>query len=222
MPLRGIGIGLILYGVVGLVFIVVAMLVTVGAFARIETLSESAAAPLRSTARTVSEASGAFGRFAVSLDEAQRSSEDAAALARDSADTMAALADAMSVTIFGAQPLAQAAQGFRDVSEQLDGLGENLESVGEALGHNITDVQQAGTNLRDVRDELNTLLAAFGDPGEAGTDAAPPGGGTRIASVALYALLAWLAIPALVSLVLGFTVLRYAGAVSEQRAGGVR
>jgi len=216
LPLRGIAMGLIAYGVIGLVIIVVAMLVTVGAFARIETLSQSVGAPLRSTARTVGDASGAFGRFAVSLDEAQRSSQDAAALARESADTMGGLADAMSVTIFGAQPLARAAEGFRDVSVQLDGLGEDLETVGEALGHNIADVQQAGRNLRDVREELDTLLAQFGDSAD-GTDAAPQGGGTRLASVALYALLAWLAVPAIASLVLGLTVLRYAGAVADPR-----
>lgn len=208
LPLRGIGIGLIAYGVIGLVIIVVAFLVTVGAFSRLEALSNSVAGPLRSTANTIGDASGAFGRFAVSLDEAQRSSNDAAQLARESADTMAGLADAVSVNIFGTQPFQQAAEGFRDVSGQLDALGGDLESVGEALGHNITDVQIAGSNLREVRQELDGVLATF-DGGDAG-----PQGGVRVASLALYALLIWLAIPAIASLLLGFVVLRYARAVS--------
>ena len=222
LPLRGIAFGMIAYGVIGLIIIVVAMLVTVGTFARIETLSESVGAPLRSTARTVGEASTAFGRFAISLGEAQQSSEDAAALAHESAATMSGLADAMSVTIFGAQPLAQAAEGFREVSGQLDGLGEDLESVADALGHNISDVQNAGTNLRDVRDQMDSLLDEFGETSDGPAEGQSTTGGVRVASMALYALLIWLAIPAVASLLFGFTLLRYARAISGPATGDAR
>ncbi|MFN2483908.1 MAG: hypothetical protein ABR509_03095 [Candidatus Limnocylindria bacterium] len=211
LPLRGIGVGLILYGMVGLAIIVVALAITVGAFARIDALSESVGSPIRSTARTLGDASNAFGRFAISLAEAQRSSTDAATLAHETSDTMAGLASAMSITIFGTQPFAEAAQGFERASDQLDGLGADLEAVSEALGHNINDVQRTGTNLRDVREEMDGLVDVFGGP----TDETAAPGGPRLASLALYALLSWLAIPACAALLVGTVLLRYARAVAR-------
>ena len=215
LPLRGIGIGLIAYGIIGLVIIVVALIVTVGAFARLESLSDSVEGPIRSTARTLGDASSAFGRFAISLAEAQRSSIDAATLAHETSDTMAGLASAMSITIFGTQPFAEAARGFEQVSDQLDGLGTDLEQVSDALGHNISDVDRTASNLREVRDEMDGLVGTFGGAGEG---ASSPGG-VRAASLALYALLIWLAIPAVVSLMVGVVVLRYARAVSRVDTG---
>ena len=215
LPLRGIGLGLIAYGVIGLAIIGVALVVTVGAFARLETVSDAVEAPVRSTARTLGDASNAFGRFAISLAEAQRSSIDAASLAHETSDTMAGLASAMSITIFGTQPFAQAAQGFEQVSDQLDGLGTDLEQVSDALGNNISDVDRTASNLRDVREEMDQLVAAFGGPA---AEASAPGG-VRAASLALYALLIWLAIPAVVSLLVGVVLLRYARAVSRVDSG---
>ncbi|MDQ3881409.1 MAG: hypothetical protein M3295_10110 [Chloroflexota bacterium] len=214
LPLRGIAIGLITYGVVGIVIIVLAVLVTVGAFARLETLSESVGPPVRSTARTLGDASNAFGRFAISLAEAQRSSDDAAQLAHQTADTMAGLAEAMSISIFGTQPFAEAAAGFDQVSNQLDALAGDLESVSDALGNNITDVDRTARNLRDVRDEMDGLVEIVGDSEGASTP-----GGVRVASLALYALLVWLAIPALMSIVIGVVLLRYARALRSSPFG---
>lgn len=212
LPLRAIAIGLIVYGIVGIAIIVAAMLVTVSVFARLEALSESVAPPLRATARTIGDASGAFGRFAISLAEAQQSTDDAAQLAQDAAVTLSGVADAMSISIFGAQPLLPAAQGLRDVSGQLDGLGTDLAEVSDSLGNNISDVQRTGDNLRDVRAEMDTLLATFGASGGDETGTTGTTGG-RFASLALYGLLLWLAIPAIASLFAGVALLRYARAV---------
>lgn len=206
LPLRGIGVGLILYGIVGLVIIAVALLVTVGAFARLDSLSDSVEGPLRSTSRTVGDASGAFGRFAVSLAEAQRSSDDAARLAGEAATTLEGLAGSIDITIFGSRPFGEAAEGFREVSEQLTALGTDLDAVSRSLGSNIVDVQRAGANLRNLRGEIDGLLAAFD---RVNADQPSSTGGVRAASLALYALLLWLAIPAIASLILGVVVLRF-------------
>lgn len=206
LPLRRLGIGLVAYGGVGVLLLLVGLFVLAGVLGRLDALSGAVGRPLASTARTVADASTAFDRFGDSLVQARESSEHAAQLSRDTAQTLAGLADAMTIRIFGAQPLLPAAEGFRRSSEQLTGLGGDLDQMSEALGANVDDVEQASRNLSQVRAEMEVLLATFGVNEEGA------GGGIGPAAIALYALLVWLALPAFASLALGWLFLRYSSA----------
>lgn len=188
-----------MFGALGAVVLLVAFLMVGALLARLDALGDAAGGPLRSTARTVSDAADAFDRFGVSLTQAEVSSRHAAVLAGETAETLDALADALSVEIFGSQPLLPAAEGFRTASDQLAGLGSDLDDMSEALAANVGDVERASRNLRDVREQMNALLSAFGDRSD---------GDVGLASVALYALLAWLALLAVGCGVLGAFILR--------------
>lgn len=201
LPVREIGVALMALGVMGIVAVLIAFLVVGGIVARLDAMTEAASGPLRSTARTVSDASDAFDRFAASIRQARRSSENASDLVAQTGQTLDGLADTMSLQIFGTQPLLPAAEGFRNASRQLTGLGEDLQDLGDALGSNVDDVQQASRNLRLVRDEMDGLLAAF--PAEDRSD-----GGVRLATLGIYVLLGWLALMALGSAVIGLLLVR--------------
>ena len=201
LPVREIGIALVGLGAVGIIAVIVAFLVVGGIVARLDAMTAAAEGPLRSTARTLSDASDAFDRFGSSLAQARRSSQHASELVVDTGETLDGLADTMSIQIFGTQPLLPAAEGFRNAAAQLDGLGADLEALSETLGENVDDVETTGENLRLVRDEMDTLLAAF--EGDKGSD-----GGVGLATLGIYILLAWLALMALGSAVMGVLLLR--------------
>ena len=201
LPVREIGIALVGIGAVGLVAVIVAFIVIGAILSRLEAVSEAAAGPLESTARTVSDAAEAFDGFSASLGEAQQSAASAAAIADQASETLDNVADAMSIQIFGTQPLLQAAEGFRQSSAQLASLGDDLEEMGDALGANIGDVEQAATNLREVRNEMNGLLTAFET--QDGSD-----GGIGLARIGIYLLLAWLGVVAVGCAALGALILR--------------
>ncbi len=201
LPYRHIGMGLVALGALGIVAVVVAFVVIGAIVSRLDAMSRAAEGPLRATARTISDASDAFDRFGTSLGEARRSAESASELVDDTAATLETLADTMSIQIFGAQPLLPAAAGFREASQQLTALGGDLDAMAESLGANVDDVERASTNLRHVRNEMNTLLAAF-DTGDGSGD------GIGLASVGIYLLLGWLALMAGGCLALGVLILR--------------
>ncbi len=201
LPVREIGIALVALGAIGIASVIVAFIVVGGLVARLQAVSDAAAGPLESTARTLADASDAFDRFATSLEQARQSSEDAAALVAGTGETLSTLADTMSIQIFGTQPLLPAAEGFRNASDQLAGLSGDLESMSDALGANIEDVERASLNLRLVRNDMDSLIAAFET--DDGSD-----GGIGIASLGIYVLLAWLGLMALGCLAMGVLILR--------------
>lgn len=201
LPVREIGFALIGLGAVGIIAVIVAFFVVGGIVARLDAMTAATEGPLRSTARTISDASDAFEGFGSSLAQARRSSEHAAELVVDTGATLNGLADTMSIQIFGTQPLLPAAEGFRDAAQQLDGLGADLQTLSDTLGANVDDVETTGENLQLVRDEMDELLAAF--EGDEGSD-----GGVGLATLGIYVLLGWLALMALGSAVIGVLLVR--------------
>ena len=198
---RTLGLALVGYGVAGCLFLILALVMVAGSLSRLAGLSDAVGGPLRSTATTLGDASDAFDGFGDSLTQAQRSSANAAQLASDTSQTMANLASAMTLQIFGTQPLLPMAEQFQRSSEQLTGLSADLQEMSEALGRNVADVERAGRNLAEVRTEVDELRGTLGVQ-----DA--DGGSTALGTVALYGLLLWLAVPAVASVVIGLTLLR--------------
>ncbi len=200
---RTLGLVLLGYGILGCIFVLLTLIVLGGSLSRVARLSDAVGGPLRSTATTLGDASDAFDGFGDSLTQAQRSSANAAQLATDTSQTMANLASAMTLQIFGTQPLLPLAEQFQRSSEQLTDLSGDLQEMSEALGQNVADVERAGSNLADVRSEVEELRQTLGvqDGGD---------GSGALGTVALYGLLLWLAVPAVASAVIGLILLRRA------------
>jgi hypothetical protein len=189
---------LILYGVLGLAVIVGGALIGLELASRIERLAATADGTLEAAVRSTDAAAGAFTNVDASLSESEASADAAAALARDASGTLASLAQAMGLSVFGAQPLLPLAGEFEASADQASALGDTLESVGGSLGDTRIDVASIGTELGG----LSAELAALRDTNGAGGSAPP----LRLFVVLL---LVWLLIPTFGGLLAGLALLRF-------------
>lgn len=196
MALRTLGAGLVVYGITGLVLIVLGAMVGLEAAAHIERLARDADDTLAAAARTTDAAAESFTSIDGSLSEAEASADGAAQLSREASTTFDQLALAMRISVFGARPLEPLADDFATSADHAAQLGDTLDSVSGSLGSTRTDVARIGTEMAILANELRSLRESSGTAGET-----PP---VR-AFVAL--LLAWLAIPAVGGLIGGLALL---------------
>ena len=197
MPRRRLGWALIAYGVTGVVLLIVVVGVALDAAARAERLVGSADTTLESAATTADAAAAAFSGANDSLDRGAASAADAATLSRDASATLRALAAAMEISIFGAQPLLPLADDFAATADQAASLADELDGVGAALEDTQTDITLVGARLSELADDLDAL-----SPAETSTSSMPP---LRLI-VALLGI--WLALPAIGALAAGIWLLR--------------
>ena len=187
---RALGIVLFVYGAGGLILLLTIGLSIVPMLSTIETLAHSSA----EVRATLTATRSAFDGFDSSLADAQRSAQHAAAAAQSSAVTARQLASAMSLSVFGAQPLLPLASGFSRQGQDLDALASDLGSLATSLEQNQFDV-------RGVRLQVDAVHArATALPSD-------PGGAAWIVP-ALALLLLWLAVPAVGSAAAGVYLLR--------------
>jgi len=184
------------YGTVGVALVVLTAWIGLDVAFRVERLATDADATLTAAARATDAAAESFANIDASLSEAEASSLTAAALARDASATLDALASAMGLSVFGAQPLLPLAAEFTTSAEQATELAGTLDAVAGSLSDTRGDVSVIGPQLELLSEELGGLGAAAGGP------TTPP---LRLA-VAL--LLAWLFLPAVGSIVAGVLMLR--------------
>lgn len=130
--------------------------------ARLDRVTTSALGTMSAASRAADAAADAFGGFDASLEEARSSAADAASLSRETSTTLDALASAMSLTIFGSQPLLPLADQFEQSADQLRRMGDNLDGIGEALVTNRDDVARVGVRMRALAEELDRLEGRIG------------------------------------------------------------
>jgi hypothetical protein len=145
------------YAVLGGIIMVAALLVGGPLVSRLDRLTTSALDTLSAASEAATSAADTFDGFDVSVQEAQASTDDAVVLSRDAASTLDGLAAAMSLSIFGAQPLLPLAGQFDDSAGQMRELGDSLDGIGEALGGNRADIARLGTRMRTLAERLETL-----------------------------------------------------------------
>lgn len=166
--------------------------------ATIDTVARSSA-DVRATLATTRDA---FDGFGTSLVDARHSAERASTAARTSASAAKQLADGMSISIFGAQPLVSLSTGFQRQSADLQALGDELDRLAASLGRNETDV-------RAIREEVSALQIRAGAIGIDGAAWLVP---------ALFLVILWLALPAAAALWAGIALLRYSYSSTRPRA----
>ena len=170
---------LIGYGAVGVLLLAGLAVSLLPMTATIDAIARSSD-DVRSTLLTTQNA---FDDFSTSLGAARRSAERAADAARSSAAAAKQLADGMAISIFGAQPLIGLSSGFQRQSTDLQSLAEELDRLAASLGTNETDV-------RAIRTEIASLSSRV----------ALISGGSALLLPALFLLIAWLAVPAVLGL----------------------
>jgi len=192
---------LTIYGLLGLLLVGAALMALGPLLARASVAADSAGDSLAAAATALDHTATAFDGFGHSLDDARTSSAHASQLLKDASATSAQLADAMSLNIFGAQPLLPIAQTFRRNTDELRGVSEDLNTMSEAIGHNSRDVTTVRDDLKILRDRVSQLAR----------DAAASKDGPRVEPalrVLVYGLTIWLGLLATASFVAGAVLLR--------------
>jgi len=188
---------LVLYGLLGVVLVVSGALVGLDAADRFERLATDANVAITSAAAATDAAADSFANIDASLAESRTSADAAAALAREASGTLTALASAMSLSFFGAQPLLPLAGEFTTSAEQAAELAETLDGVGSSLGDTRAGVARIAPQLERLSEELDALGA--------GSERAT---GTPPLRVFVVVLLAWLLMQAAGSLLGGLMLMR--------------
>lgn len=204
--LRVAAVGLVVYGVFGFALLGLAYTVAAQTFAQVDALRRSVdqqrvalSASLQTTSQALASAATTFDGFGTTLAEARGSSLQAAQFARELGTTMADMAAASNIQIFGLAPLGGLGAGFDRASQQLAGLGTDLERTGQALGKNVDDVAAIEASVAQARAQVDALARAF----DATTLPGAQPELMRPFELAIYGLLLWLGCQALVSVVLG-------------------
>ena len=192
---------LIGYAAVGAVLLMAAIIVGGPVVSRLEGMAGSATGSVRSAAAAAEAAADAFDGFDESLSEARSSTADAAAISRETAVTLQGLSDAMSISVFGSQPLLPLADEFARSADQLDQMGTNLDGIGQALVTNKDDVVALAARLRNLSVQLNSWSEAVADP-KADADPTPP------LTLLFYGFVAWQLLAVLASGAAGTILLR--------------
>lgn len=200
---RMIAFALIAYGIAGLVLLSILGMAILPMTNTIDTIAHSSADVSDALAST----RDAFDGFGASLTEAQRSAERAATAARSSSRAATDLANGMSLSIFGAQPLLSLATGFRQQGTDLAALADELDQLAASLASN-------GDDVRELRGEVATLHARA-------TALGTTTSGPSWLVPALLLLLAWMALPALGALLGGLVLLRASTGRRGARASSV-
>jgi hypothetical protein len=194
-----LGLLLIAYGLLGVVVIVGSVAALAPAADRVDEAISAVAGTTNSASRAARAAANALDRFGETMELAGESAADAADLSRSAATTSDSLADAMSISILGAQPLIDLADNFRVNSIQLEGLARELDEIGEALSTSDVDLALTKATLRNLAANLSRLGGRIGIRSGEPTGALP---------LLLVLFLTWVAIQVLASFVAGVALLR--------------
>jgi hypothetical protein len=203
---RRLATGLVAYGIAGIVLALaglVALAQPLGALGSLATQRAEAVRFLDIAVEGLGEAERSSDGAAASLSAAEQTARSAGALLRDLASTMAGLRDVSGLTILGAQPLGALRDDFGRVAERSTAVADETAELAAALATETTSFQRLAVDAGRLRAEVSRLRADLqGGDGDA----------TGLQGVVGLALLmvAWLVLPAVVSLVVGIHLLRSA------------
>jgi hypothetical protein len=209
---RGIGAGLTAYGLAGLAvgFLVVAATLAVGS--GIQPALENVDRQRDAIVASVEHSAVALDQVATIAEDTAVAAGQAADIASKSADVCLRLADTLSrlsdtfgsFGILGNQPFAPLAADAAQVAAQLRGIATDLDALGISMSRVARQIPALSAELRALSEDLQavaTELAAL----EVSAEAAAA---LRWLVIGILALVTWLLVPAVVSLVAGIRLLR--------------
>jgi hypothetical protein len=215
---RRLGVGLLAFGISGLVLVVLAAVLVLGSLAAVDTAASGferqraeLVAMIDPAASALSDAATSAANAGASLTRASEASRRAADLTGRLATSFEGMAGLGSFDVFGARPFAGVASQFTDVVTQSRTLSTDLTATADALAQNVADSTAVAVDLRNLADRLRRLEASTGASGSGTPGTAEAGSSLPIgaARLVLLGLLAWFAIPAIVSTWLGWRLVRW-------------
>jgi hypothetical protein len=162
--LRLVGAGLIAYGVVGILILVgIGSVIgrpldrAVELSRAIEDQRRAALDSLEQATMTIDQTGAGVRGMEPSLGQAKAATDRASAISLAVATNMFELSRAMSISIFGTQPLIGLSTGFDQTGQQLQLLSEDIAAIGAALDANRDDVGTVAASFDDLRDSVEQL-----------------------------------------------------------------
>ncbi len=212
--LRVLGIGLAGYGLIGLFLFAFVAVAINRPLERAQALSASVEQQRLALIDTLGQAqatldgmSDGVGGMDTSLADAKAATDRASGLTAGLASSMFGLRDAMSLSIFGAQPLLGLASGFDTSGQQLTALGADLTVIGASLDTNRSDVATTSANLADLATSVGRLTTMVSDSPNVEISTAS----LDAVRLAVYAICGWLAVLALGCVLAGAYLIQLAG-----------
>jgi hypothetical protein len=190
---RQLGVGLLAWGLVGVLLLATGVTIGMDIANRAEALISSSDQALVAAADSTRQAADALDGVGTGVGQAQASSLRAAALADNASATLEALASSMSLSIFGSQPFLPLAADFTDSAAEAAALADELEAMGGTLQATSGDTGLLASELRE-------LAAVLDDSTESAP--APP------LRIGLLVMLVWIALPTIGALVVGAQLAR--------------
>jgi len=155
---------------------------------------------------TIREMAAGVRRMDSSLSSARAATGRSSEIAVGVADSMFQLRDAMSLSIFGTQPLIGLATGFDQTGSQLMQLSSDLNTIGASLQTNSADVLTTAANLEELAETVNTLT----DSVEKGPDVGISAEALNAIRIAIFTVAGWLLLFAVGCVVVGAYLFRAA------------
>jgi len=200
------------FGLAGLVLTAAAATLVIGSLGAIAGVASSLDRQRAQLVDLIDPAAAALNRSAdsaanasVSLTSSAAAAEDAAALTSQLADSMAAMSQAASFQVFGAQPFGAAAASLAQVAASSRTLSGDLHTTATSIAANVTDSAGVAADLRDLARQLTAIGVSANAAGSASSVSATA---LDFGRAILLGLLAWLAIPAFIALLLGVQLAR--------------
>jgi hypothetical protein len=209
---RRAGWGLVAFGVVGLVLAGAAGALVLGSLTAVddavtgfERQRDEIVAMLGPASDALAGAASSASNAGSSLTETATAARDASELTTRLAESFEGMASLGSFSILGSRPFAQVADQFGSTAVEARELSGDLNRAADAMSTNIADSQAVAADLLALAEQLDRLERGLAGTGSSA--AADPTLPLALARLVLLGLLAWLAVPALVSIWFGGHVL---------------
>jgi uncharacterized phage infection (PIP) family protein YhgE len=205
--------GLLAFGLSGLVLLLAATALVLGSLAAVDDAAtgfERQRAELLGMLGPASDALDGAATSATnagsSLTSSAAAADQAASLTRRLAASFEGLSALSGFEILGTRPFAGLGGQFTQVAADARTLSTDLDSTAAALRTNVADTAAVAADLGDLATQLEALEASLGEPdgGSLGSATAA----LNAARIVLIGLLAWLAVPAVISTWLGWRLTR--------------
>jgi hypothetical protein len=210
---RLLGLGLIVYGVLGIVIFLVVAVALNRPLDRIGELSQSVEEQrallvdsMLQGETTIRDMASGVRRMDASLTSARAATSRSSQIAASVATSMYDLRDAMSISIFGTQPLVNLASGFDQTGSQLVQLSSDLTTIGASLEANSADVVTSAADMGELADTVATLRKSV----ETGPDLSISTEALDGFRVSIFVVAGWLLLFALGCVVVGAYLFRLA------------
>ena len=201
--------GLLAFGLSGLVLLLAAAALVFGSLAAVDDAATGFERQRAKLVTMLGPASSAMDRAATSASNAGASltssaeaAEQAAMLTTRLASSFEGLASLSSFEILGSRPFAGLAGEFSLVGADARALSADLTSTGAALRTNVADTAAVAADLRTLATQLDELESSLATSDGGGLGSATAA--LNAARIVLVGLLAWLAVPAVLSTWLGW------------------